>query len=234
MKSSTKYFILILTVSNVLYELYRKKYGTQEDLTTGDKEVLPRYKRLIKKFKESVKLRSSLTAFLILISCATNYNRPRSGNFGDRQNPLSFTLPQKEVTQDEFMRFINFISSDQITKDRREIGETIIDNDLGRDIKIVILKYRFHSIINIQGRKENSVFLALAIQTILSGTVPGYYGLRLILEALEKLFDEGKLSKELFQHLLKMFESVQLTPAQLEAIMDLLKKADESTSTKSK
>ena len=96
------------------------------------------------------------------------------------------------------------------------------------------MKYRFHSIINIQGRKENSVFLALAIQTILSGTVPGYYGLRLIMKALEKLFDEGKLSKELFQHLLKMFESVQLTPAQLEAIMDLLKKADEPTSTKSK
>ena len=121
MKKSTKYFVVILTVSNVLYELYRKKYGTKEDLTTGDKEILPRYKRLLKKFKESVKLRSSLTAFLILISCATNYNPPRSANFGDRQNPLSFTLPQKEVTQDEFMRFINFISSDQITKDRREI-----------------------------------------------------------------------------------------------------------------
>ena len=234
MKTSTKYFVVILTVSNVLYELYRKKYGTQEDLTTGDKEVLPRYKRLLKKFKESVKLRSALTAFLILISCATSYNRPRSVNFGDRQNPLSFTLPQKEVTEDEFMRFINFISSDQITKDRREIGETIIDNDLDRDIKIVILKYKLNSIINIQGRKENSVFLALAIQTILSGTVPGYYGLRLLLAALEKLFDEGKLSKELFQHLMKMFESVQLTPAQLDAIMDLLKKADEPTSTKIK
>ena len=231
MKTSFKCLVVTVCVSNVLYELYRKKYATPDNLPTGDKQTLPRSKRLLKKFKDSRKLRAITSAFIILISCGTNYTKPQV-NIGDRHNPLTLTLPQREVPEDEFIRFMNFISSDAINKSRREIGETIIDNDLDRNIKIVILKYRFHDIINIQGRKENSLFLALAIQTILSGTVPGYYGLRCIQEALKKLWEEGKLSTELFQLLLKMFESIQMTPAQFDAIMDLLKKTEESTSKK--
>ena len=79
------------------------------------------------------------------------------------------------------------------------VKELIISKKLTNDQKISLLKIKLDSIIN-GGCSGMSRFLVLTIiGGMLCFTISGVGGLALILEALYRLFQEGKISKALYE-----------------------------------
>jgi hypothetical protein len=79
------------------------------------------------------------------------------------------------------------------------IRSLIISNDLSSEQKITLLKIKLDFIINGEclGKKR---FLAMAILgLLLTFTFSGVGGLGLVLEALYRLFQEGKISKKVYK-----------------------------------
>jgi hypothetical protein len=85
----------------------------------------------------------------------------------------------------------------------KSIKSLIVSNELTQEQKISLLKIKLDFIINGEcaGKRR---FLGMAIiGALLTFTMSGVGGLALILEALYRLFQEGKISKGLYKQILK-------------------------------
>ena len=86
------------------------------------------------------------------------------------------------------------------TKTMREI---IVSSKMSNEQKISLLKIKLNFIINSEcGGKVRFVVMAI-LGTILTFTISGVGGLALILEALYRLFQEGKISKAVYNQVIK-------------------------------
>ena len=79
----------------------------------------------------------------------------------------------------------------------------IVSNSLGREEKINLLKIKLDFIINGECAGKKRFLLMAILGAVLSFTVSGVGGLALILEALYRLFQEGKISRALYKQILK-------------------------------
>lgn len=86
------------------------------------------------------------------------------------------------------------------TKAMREI---IVSNSLSDEHKISLLKIKLDFIINGDGVGKFRFLVMAIIAAILTFTVSGVGGLALILEALYRLFQEGKISKAVYKQIIK-------------------------------
>lgn len=83
------------------------------------------------------------------------------------------------------------------------IKSLIVSNDLTQEQKINLLKIKLDFIINGEcGGKRRFLVMAI-IGAVLTFTISGVGGLALILEALYRLFQEGKISKALYKQIVK-------------------------------
>lgn len=97
----------------------------------------------------------------------------------------------------------DIVKEHDLTLHTKSMKTLIVSNNLGHEEKISLLKIKFDFIINgeCSGKKR---FLIMAILSAVIGvTLSGVGGLALILEALYRLFQEGKISRALYTQLVK-------------------------------
>jgi hypothetical protein len=90
---------------------------------------------------------------------------------------------------------------DSHTKSMRSL---IISNNLGREEKISLLKIKLDFIINGECAGKRRFLIMAVLGAVISVAISGVGGLALILEALYRLFQEGKISKALYKQILKV------------------------------
>lgn len=86
------------------------------------------------------------------------------------------------------------------TKSMREI---IISNNLSDEHKISLLKIKLDFIVNGECGGKARFLVMVVIAAILTFTISGVGGLTLILEALYRLFQEGRISKAIYTQAIK-------------------------------
>ncbi len=85
----------------------------------------------------------------------------------------------------------------------KSIGSLIVSNNLSQEQKISLLKIKLDFIINGEcGGKKRFLLMAI-LAALLTFTISGVGGLALILEALYRLFQEGKIGKALYKKLVR-------------------------------
>ena len=79
----------------------------------------------------------------------------------------------------------------------------IVSNEITHEQKVSLLKIKLDFIINGEcGGKRRFLVMAI-VGAVLTFTISGVGGLALILEALYRLFQEGKISKALYKQIVK-------------------------------
>jgi hypothetical protein len=104
-----------------------------------------------------------------------------------------------EKVDGELKVVCRIIQEHELDLHTKSMGSLIISNNIGREENISLLKIKLDFIFNgdCAGKRR---FLVLSILgAVVTVTVSGVSGLALILEALYRLFQEGKISKALYQ-----------------------------------
>jgi hypothetical protein len=81
--------------------------------------------------------------------------------------------------------------------------EVIISKALSQEQKISLLKIKLDFIINGECAGKSRFLVMAILAAILTFTISGVSGLALILEALYRLFQEGKISKAVYKQIIK-------------------------------
>jgi len=97
----------------------------------------------------------------------------------------------------------DIIKEHELDLHTKSLRELIVSENIGREDKIKLLKIKLDYIINGEclGKKRFVIVFLLGI--IITVTISGIGGLGLILEALYRLFQEGKISRALYEAIVK-------------------------------
>lgn len=98
----------------------------------------------------------------------------------------------------------DIVKEHELNLHAKSIKSLIIANDLTQDQKISLLKIKLDFIINGECRGKTRFWILASLGGVLIVTVSGVGGLALILEALYRLFEEGKIGKALYKQILKI------------------------------
>jgi hypothetical protein len=85
----------------------------------------------------------------------------------------------------------------------KPIRELLIANGLNHSDKVTLLKIKLDYIINGECYGKRRFLIMLLISALVTVTISGVSGLALFLEALYKLFKEGRISRALYEAILK-------------------------------
>lgn len=85
----------------------------------------------------------------------------------------------------------------------QSLGTLIASNHLGKEEKISLLKIKLDYIINGECSGKARFLLVSIIAALITVSISGVGGLALFLEALYRLFQEGKISKALYKQIVK-------------------------------
>ena len=224
-KRPIKYLIVGVVVTNLFYEAFHYKYGIRVNPAINNTQKCPKIQKFLNKLRKSRKFRVGLSSILIIGGLITNTYQPDGINVP--RKPIHFTVSTKNFENINLLEYIDFITSPTFIKTNQDIKRIVIDNDLDREQKIILISYRLHNILNIIGRNKDPMFLVLVMQTLLTGALPGYHAVGCVYRALYKLYTEGKISLKLYELLLEIFNEIikttQVKPAKLNQI---LKKPD--------
>ena len=93
--------------------------------------------------------------------------------------------------------------------------------------KLNLLKIKLDFIINGECAGKKRFIVVTLLGLIITFSVSGVGGLALILEALYRLFQEGKISKAVYDALKNLLLSKDNTPNRIARIIEILRKAKE-------
>jgi hypothetical protein len=97
----------------------------------------------------------------------------------------------------------NIIQEHELDLHTKSIKELIIANSLSRDDKINLLKIKLDFIINGECAGTKRFLIMSILAALITVCTSGVGGLALFLEALYRLFQEGKISRALYEQVLK-------------------------------
>ena len=97
----------------------------------------------------------------------------------------------------------NIVQEHELNLHADSIKSLIISNDLTQEQKISLLKIKLDFIINGECEDKTRFLIVAILGVLITFTISGVGGLALILEALYRLFQEGKIGKALYKKILK-------------------------------
>ena len=112
-------------------------------------------------------------------------------------------IPDVDVDT-EFYIARDIVQKHQLNLYSKSIKSLIISDDLTQEEKISLLKIKFDFIINGECIGKTRFLVVAILGALLAFTISGLRGLFLILEALYRLFKEGKIAKGLYKQILKV------------------------------
>lgn len=99
----------------------------------------------------------------------------------------------------------DIIKEHELNLHSKSIKELIISNSITREDKINLLKIKLDHIINGEFAGRRRFLITCIIAAIITFCISGVGGLALFLEALYRLFQEGKISRALYKEILRRF-----------------------------
>ena len=112
------------------------------------------------------------------------------------------TLCVKDV-DGELKIVCDIIQEHDLNSHVKSIKSLIVSTDLSSEQKISLLKIKLDFIINGECMGKKRFLVMPIVAAVLTFTVSGVGDLALLLEALYRLFQEGKISKRLYKQILK-------------------------------
>lgn len=100
--------------------------------------------------------------------------------------------------------FCDIIKEHELNLHSKSIKELIVNSNLSKDDKINLLKIKLDFIINGECPGKKRFLIISIIAAFITVCVSGVSGLILFLEALYRLFQEGKISRALYEQILKI------------------------------
>ena len=97
----------------------------------------------------------------------------------------------------------DIIKDHELDSHSQTLGKLIASNNLGKEEKISLLKIKLDYIINGDCFGKKRFFLVSIIAALITVSISGVGGLALFLEALYRLFQEGKISRALYNQIVK-------------------------------
>ena len=97
----------------------------------------------------------------------------------------------------------NIIQEHELNLHVKSFKSLIISNSLTQEEKISLLKIKLDFIINGECMGKTRFLVVAILGAVLAFTISGVGGLALILEALYRLFQEGKIGKALYKQILR-------------------------------
>lgn len=97
----------------------------------------------------------------------------------------------------------NIIKEHELNLHTKSMREVIVSNNLNDEQKISLLKIKLDFIVNAECGGKARFLVMVIIAATLTFTISGIGGLALMLEALYRLFKEGKISKAIYNQIIK-------------------------------
>ena len=97
----------------------------------------------------------------------------------------------------------DIVKEHELNVHTKSLKSLIVENNLNQEQKISLLKIKLDYIINGECEGKTRFLIVAMLGAILTCTISGVGGLSLILEALYRLFQEGKIGKALYKKILK-------------------------------
>jgi hypothetical protein len=97
----------------------------------------------------------------------------------------------------------DIVQEHDLNSHAKAVKSLIISNNLSSEQKISLLKIKFDFIINGECMGKRRFLVMVVVAAVLTFTISGVGGLTLVLEALYRLFQEGKISKALYKQIVK-------------------------------
>lgn len=98
----------------------------------------------------------------------------------------------------------DIIKEHELNLHSKSIKELVVTSNLSKDDKINLLKIKLDFIINGECAGKKRFLIISIIAALITVCVSGVGGLALFLEALYRLFQEGKISRALYEQILKI------------------------------
>mgnify|MGYP000489076957 CR=1 FL=1 len=98
----------------------------------------------------------------------------------------------------------DIIQDHELNLHTKSMKSLIVSSNLGREEKICLLKIKLDFIINGKCAGKRRFLVMAILSAVITFTVSGVGGLALILEALYRLFQEGKISRALYKQIIKV------------------------------
>ena len=98
----------------------------------------------------------------------------------------------------------DIIKEHELNLDSKSMKELIVASNLSQEDKINLLKIKLDFIINDECTGKRRFLILCMIAALISVCVSGVGGLALFLEALYRLFQEGRISRALYTQILKL------------------------------
>ena len=131
-------------------------------------------------------------------------------------------------TDDKNLQIIcNIAEKHDLLEHSAAVRELILNDKLTYNDKLNLLKIKLDFIINGECAGKKRFVVVTLLGLIITFSVSGVGGLALILEALYRLFQEGKISKAVYDALKNLLLSKDNTPNRIARIIEILRKAKE-------
>ena len=114
----------------------------------------------------------------------------------------------------------DIIQEHELDLHTKSMKSLIIFNNLGREEKISLLKIKLDFIINGECAGKRRFVVMAILAAVITVSISGVGGLALILEALYRLFQEGKISKAVYKQILKVLAKKWGASVSVEHLLD--------------
>jgi hypothetical protein len=203
MKSSSIFLPTIVGISVyvVVSKLFPEKVpgiNSEKDLIGGDIIRSPLIKKIVRKVMYDRALKIALISVFATAGFHQYFNQEIEALLVD--NTFK-ELCVKEV--DGRLKIIcDIIEEHDLNSHSRSVQKLIITQDLSKDEKINLLKIKLDFIINGDYPGKKRFLIVSIIAALITVSVSGVGGLALFLKALYRLFQEGKISRAVFEQIL--------------------------------
>jgi len=204
LKSKLIQFLLPTIVALTSFYLMNKFFPEKEEIDNNDDAMRVRGGGDAIKIKllEKILTNKALKVALILAFTSAgglHYNKEIIKLLTDKQ-VISSCFKDGKILNEPICKLVRKYGLNLHTK---QINELILNENLTRDDKISLLSIKFESVLHGDYAGKKQMFAVLALGVIIAVCVSGTGGLALILDALYKMFTSGKLSKAVYERLVK-------------------------------
>jgi hypothetical protein len=194
--------IVGITVYIVVSRLFPKRVlGTsyEKDLRGGN--IVRNH--LIKKIVKKIMYDRALKIALISVFITAGFQ-----HFNEEIETLLvdeiFNQMRVEEANGQLKIVCDIVKEHELNLHSNPIRELVVANSLSRENKVNLLKIKLDFIINGECSGKGRFLIVSSIATIMTICVSGVSGLAIFLEALYRLFKEGKISLALYEDILKI------------------------------
>jgi len=191
--------ISVYTLINKLFPEKISNKNSKKDLRGGDIIRYHTIKEIVNKIMRDRALKIALISVFTTAGIQYFNQEIQTLLVGDMVNQIC----DKEV--DKQLKIIcDIIKDHELDLHTKSMKELIVTNNLSKDDKINLLKIKLDFIINGECAGKKRFWIMSIISALITVCVSGVGGLALFLEALYRLFQEGKISQALYEQILKI------------------------------